>query len=193
MSYAETTPLEHVNEIDIPTLVDLIDADAAQTRVTAKVVTTWRGALLTETDVAGPEPLTDYPDRGPRRFGTDAPRGRLGYGAGPSPTDYLLGSLASSLVWAYVTQAAVRGVELAGVRVVAEAEVALKVFLGLQGSAHPLDTLVLEVELDCDVEPELRTQLHRAVEKACSAQLGLARATLLLTGEEQTERQSNAA
>lgn len=128
-----------VNGIDLDALDDMVERirdNPGRATTGFKVKTEWKGQTRSESTV---ESFTCAGKPIPRNFTivADEPRELLGQDFAPNPQELILSALNACMVVGYVSQAALRGIELSDCRIETEGDLDLRGFLGLDEEVCP--------------------------------------------------------
>ncbi|MFF3559255.1 OsmC family protein [Streptomyces sp. NPDC002574] len=161
-----------INEIDVDALqnsVDTIRARPALGRATFAVDGSSRGGYRVTTRTGA---LTQGGERDGTRVAkfemhSDEPVAALGTDTAPSPAEYVLHALAGCYTVTITTHAALRGVDLKGIRLELEGDIDMRGFLGIDAQVRPgLQQIRVRVELDApDASREELEELISLVER----------------------------
>lgn len=156
-----------INEIDVHALQDNTDTIRANPKLgqaTFSVDGSWQGGyrITTRTGV-----LTQGGERDRTRvakfeMSSDEPTAALGTDTAPSPAEYVLHALAGCYTVTITTNAALRGIELKGIRLELEADVDMRGFLGIDKSVRP-GLQQIRVRADIDAPDATREQLEELI------------------------------
>lgn len=101
-------------------------------------------------------------------FIADEPEALAGTNLGPNPIEYLLGSLGACQVITYQAVAALKGIQLNGVKVVSKGNIDWRGFLGIGENVRPgYQKIEVEAIIDSDESPEIIQELINEVEARC--------------------------
>ncbi|MCM4167501.1 hypothetical protein KCTC52924_01000 [Arenibacter antarcticus] len=102
------------------------------------------------------------------QFIADEPEALAGTNVGPNPIEYLLGSLGACQVITYQAVAALKGIQLNGVKVETKGNIDWRGFLGIDENVRPgYQKIEVETIIDSDENPERIQELIAAVEARC--------------------------
>src|SRR3712207_2566103 len=155
-----------VNGIDLAELYRAIEAatvDPANGQVKFRLKTEWTGQTRTESvveayELAGVER--------PRRFKivADEPDGLLGSNTAPNPQELLMAALNACMIVGYVSNAAVRRIELEACEIIVEGELDVRGFLGISDDVPPgCPRLDYTVRIKGNGTPEQFEEIHQSV------------------------------
>jgi len=101
-------------------------------------------------------------------FIADEPEALAGTNVGPNPIEYLLASLGACQVITYQAVAALKGIQLNGVKVETKGNIDWRGFLGIDENVRPgYQKIEVEAIIDSDESPEKIQELIREVEARC--------------------------
>lgn len=101
-------------------------------------------------------------------FIADEPEALAGTNIGPNPIEYLLGSLGACQVITYQAVAALKGIQLNGVKVKTKGNIDWRGFLGVGEDVRPgYHRIEVEAIIDSDESPETIQELITEVEARC--------------------------
>ena len=163
----DKTTRPNVNDIDLEALDATIAAvrqDASSGRVEFAVATEWTGQTRSETTVEGYTIGGEHVDR---RFKiiADEPCELLGTNSAPNPQELLMSAVNACMMVGYVSQAAVRGINLSSCRIETQGELDLRGFLGLDEAVPPgYRRITYRVFIEGDGSREQYEEIHAAVQ-----------------------------
>lgn len=101
-------------------------------------------------------------------FIADEPEALAGTNLGPNPIEYLLGSLGACQVITYQAVAALKGIQLNGIKVHTKGNIDWRAFLGVTEDVRPgYQKIEVETIIDSDESQERIDELVQAVEARC--------------------------
>jgi uncharacterized OsmC-like protein len=156
-----------VNGIDLEALdetIAAIEQDPGRGRLGFSVKTDWTGQTRSETTIEG---YTLGGDHIERRFKiiADEPNELLGTNTAPSPQELLMSAVNACMVVGYVSQAAVRGINLESCRIETQGELDLRGLLGLDDTVPPGNRrITYRVFIKGDGTREQYEEIHAAVQ-----------------------------
>lgn len=163
----DITTEQRVNGIDVTALQETVAAvtdDPSKGMVEFSVATKWTGQTRSETSV------THYTLGGERidrqfKMVADEPFELLGTNSAPNPQELLMCAANACMMVGYVTQAAVRGVNLTKCVITMKGELDLRGFLGIDATVRPGYAAVdYVVDMDGDGTREQFEAIHAAVQ-----------------------------
>lgn len=163
----DTTTRTTVNDIDLAALEDTVasvERDHSRGRVEFAVKTEWTGQTRSETTVEGYRIGGEQVDR---RFKiiADEPCELLGTNTAPNPQELLMSAVNACMMVGYVSQAAVRGINLKSCRIETQGELDLRGFLSLDETVPPgYRRITYRVFIDGDGTREQYEEIHAAVQ-----------------------------
>jgi len=164
----DTTRNAPVNGLDLQALgevVEAIEADASQAKVSFDVATRWTGQTGSETTVDG---FTIGGERIARshKIVADEPCQLLGSDGAPNPQELLMAAVNACMTVGYVAGAALKGIKLESLEILTRGTLDLRGFLGLDDSVPPgYEAIDYEVRIKGDGSPEDFEEIHRTVMK----------------------------
>ena len=162
------TVKSRVNGLDLAALgevVEGIEADARQAKVSFDVVTRWQGQARSETTVNG---FTIAGERISRshKIVADEPNELLGSDGAPNPQELLMAAVNACMTVGYVAGASVRGITLEKLEIRTSGSLDLRGFLGLDDHVPPgYEALDYEVLIEGDGTPAQFEEIHETVMK----------------------------
>lgn len=101
-------------------------------------------------------------------FIADEPEALAGTNLGPNPIEYLLGSLGACQVITYQAVAALKGIQLNGIKVETKGNIDWRGFLGIGEDIRPgYQKIEVQTIIDSDESPERIQELIAEVEARC--------------------------
>ena len=162
------TVKSRVNGLDLGALgevVDAIEKDAGQAKVSFDVTTRWQGQTRSETIVDG---FTIAGERVARshKIVADEPCELLGSDGAPNPQELLMAAVNACMTVGYVAGAALKGITLEKLEIRTSGTLDLRGFLGLDDSVAPgYEAIDYEVRISGDGNPEQFEDIHQTVMK----------------------------
>jgi uncharacterized OsmC-like protein len=162
------TVKSRVNGLDLNALGEVVEAiqkDAAQAKVSFDVVTRWTGQTGSETTVDG---FTIAGERIHRshKIVADEPNELLGSDRAPNPQELLMAAVNACMTVGYVAGAATRGITLNTLEIRTSGNLDLRGFLGLDDKVPPgYESIQYEVLIKGDGTPEQFAEIHETVMK----------------------------
>jgi uncharacterized OsmC-like protein len=157
-----------VNGLDLNALGELVDAieiDPREAKVTFNVTSRWAGQTRTETIVDG---FTIGGERIARshKIVADEPFQLLGGDSAPNPQELLMAAFNACIMVGYVAGASLKGINLYSVEIRTRGELDLRGFLGLSDSVPPgYEEIEYEVRISGDGSLEQYEEIHQTVMK----------------------------
>ena len=157
-----------VNGLDLNALGELVDAieiDPREAKVTFNVPSRWAGQTRTETIVDG---FTIGGERIARshKIVADEPFQLLGGDSAPNPQELLMAAFNACIMVGYVAGAALKGINLYSVEIRTRGELDLRGFLGLSDDVKPgYEDIDYEVRISGDGSLEQYEEIHQTVMK----------------------------
>jgi uncharacterized OsmC-like protein len=157
-----------INGLDLNALGDVVDAieqDAAQAKVTFDVSTRWTGQTSSESTVDG---FTIAGERVTRshKIIADEPCELLGEDGAPNPQELLMAAVNACMTVGYVAGASLKGIVLDELEIRTSGTLDLRGFLGLSDSVPPgYEAIDYEVRIKGNGTPEQFQEIHEAVMK----------------------------
>jgi len=162
------TVKSRVNGLDVNALgevVEAIEKDAGQAKVSFDVTTRWRGQTRSETTVDG---FTIAGERIKRshKIVADEPKELLGSDGAPNPQELLMAAVNACMTVGYVAGAATKGITLRKLEIRTSGNLDLRGFLGLDDKVPPgYESIQYEVAISGDGTPEQFEEIHETVMK----------------------------
>ena len=162
------TVKSRVNGLDLNALgevVEAIQADAGQAKVSFDVTTRWTGQTRSETTVDG---FTIAGQRVARshKIVADEPCELLGADSAPNPQELLMAAVNACMSVGYVAGAALKGITLDKLEIRTKGELDLRGFLRLDDAVKPgYDTVEYEVAIKGDGTAADFEDIHQTVMK----------------------------
>jgi uncharacterized OsmC-like protein len=162
------TVKSRVNGLDVNALgevVEAIEKDAGQAKVSFDVTTRWQGQTRSETTVDG---FTIAGERIKRshKIVADEPKELLGSDGAPNPQELLMAAVNACMTVGYVAGAATKGITLRKLEIRTSGNLDLRGFLGLDDKV-PLgyESIQYEVAISGDGTSEQFEEIHETVMK----------------------------
>ena len=160
-----TTPniVNGINVDDLMALIAAVEEDAAKSKTSWRVATTWQGQTRSRAEVTG---FGIGGEEVPRNFSfdIDEPLELGGSNEFANPQEHLLAALNACMTVGYVAQCAVRGITLEGLEIETEGEIDLRGFLGIDPKvANGYESLRYTVRIKGDATEEQFAEIHEAV------------------------------
>jgi uncharacterized OsmC-like protein len=162
------TVKSRVNGLDVNALgevVEAIEKDAGQAKVSFDVTTRWQGQTRSETTVDG---FTIAGERIKRshKIVADEPKELLGSDGAPNPQELLMAAVNACMTVGYVAGAATKGITLRKLEIRTSGNLDLRGFLGLDDKVPPgYESIQYEVAISGDGTPEQFEEIHETVMK----------------------------
>ena len=162
------TVKSRVNGLDLNALgevVEAIEKDAEQAKVSFDVTTRWKGQTRSETTVDG-FTLAGERIRRSHKIVADEPNELLGSDGAPNPQELLMAAVNACMTVGYVAGAATKGITLNALEIRTSGNLDLRGFLGLDDKvAAGYETLNYEVLIKGNGTPEQFEEIHQTVMK----------------------------
>jgi uncharacterized OsmC-like protein len=162
------TVKNRVNGLDLNALGEVVEAiqqDPAQAKVSFDVTTRWTGQTRSETTVDG---FTIGGNRVARSHTivADEPCELLGGDGAPNPQELLMAAVNACMTVGYVAGAAVHGITLEKLEIATRGTLDLRGFLGLDDTVPPgYEAIDYDVRIAGNGTPEQFEEIHQAVMK----------------------------
>jgi uncharacterized OsmC-like protein len=162
------TVKSRVNGLDVNALgevVEAIEKDAGQAKVSFDVTTRWQGQTRSETTVDG---FTIAGERIKRshKIVADEPKELLGSDGAPNPQELLMAAVNACMTVGYVAGAATKGITLRKLEIRTSGNLDLRGFLGLDDKVPPgYESIQYEVAISGDGTSEQFEEIHETVMK----------------------------
>jgi uncharacterized OsmC-like protein len=162
------TVKSQVNGLDLNALGDVVEAvekDPGQAKVSFDVTTRWAGQTRSETVVEG---FTLAGERIARshKIVADEPCQLLGSDGAPNPQELLMAAVNACMTVGYVAGAALRGITLESLEIRTKGSLDLRGFLGLDDNVPPgYEAIDYEVRISGNGTPEQFEDIHQTVMK----------------------------
>jgi len=162
------TVKSRVNGLDLDALGEVVEAiqqDAGQAKVSFDVTTRWQGLTRSETTVDG---FTIAGERIARshKIVADEPHELLGSDGAPNPQELLMAAVNACMTVGYVAGAALKGITLEKLEIRTNGTLDLRGFLGLDDTVPPgYEAIDYQVTIAGNGTPEQFEQIHQAVMK----------------------------
>src|SRR6478752_10100474 len=160
---AEPTVVNGINLDDLFALIEGVRRDAAKSKTSWRVTTTWRGQTRSRAQVEG---FGIGGEQVPRRFtiDIDEPCELGGTNRFANPQEHLLAALNACLTVGYVAQCAVRGITLESLAIETDGEIDLRGFLGIDPAVpQGYENLSYTVRIKGNGTREQFAEVHKAV------------------------------
>jgi uncharacterized OsmC-like protein len=157
-----------VNGLDLAALgevVEAIEQDASEAKVSFNVTTRWQGQTRSETTVDG---YTIAGERVARSHTivADEPCELLGSDGAPNPQELLMAAVNACMTVGYVAGAALKGITLDSLEIRTRGTLDLRGFLGLDDTVPPgYESIDYEVRISGNGTPEQFEEIHQTVMK----------------------------
>ena len=157
-----------VNGLDLNALGEVVEAiqeDAGQAKVSFDVVTRWQGQTRSETTVNG---FTIAGERVARshKIVADEPVELLGSDGAPNPQELLMAAVNACMTVGYVAGASLKGITLDGLEIRTSGNLDLRGFLGLDDRVPPgYEAIDYEVRISGNGTREQFAEIHETVMK----------------------------
>jgi uncharacterized OsmC-like protein len=157
-----------VNGLDLAALgevVEAIEQDASEAKVSFNVTTRWQGQTRSETTVDG---YTIAGERVARSHTivADEPCELLGSDGAPNPQELLMAAVNACMTVGYVAGAALKGITLDSLEIRTRGTLDLRGFLGLDDTVPPgYESIDYEVRISGNGTPEQFEEIHQNVMK----------------------------
>jgi uncharacterized OsmC-like protein len=162
------TVKSRVNGLDLNALgevVDAIEKDAAQAKVSFDVTTRWTGQTRSETTVDGFTLAGERIHRS-HKIVADEPNELLGSDGAPNPQELLMAAVNACMTVGYVAGAATKGITLNALEIRTSGNLDLRGFLGLDDKVPAgYEALNYEVLIKGNGTPEQFEEIHQTVMK----------------------------
>jgi uncharacterized OsmC-like protein len=162
------TVKNRVNGLDLTALGEVVEAiqqDPAQAKVSFDVTTRWTGQTRSETTVDG---FTIAGNRVARshKLVADEPCELLGGDSAPNPQELLMAAVNACMTVGYVAGAAVHGITLEKLEIATRGTLDLRGFLGLDDTVPPgYEAIDYDVRIAGNGTPEQFEEIHQNVMK----------------------------
>jgi uncharacterized OsmC-like protein len=162
------TVKSRINGLDLNALgevVEAIEKDAGQAKVSFDVATRWTGQTRSESIVDG---FTIGGERVKRshKIVADEPCELLGSDGAPNPQELLMAALNACMTVGYVAGAALKGITLEKLEIRTSGKLDLRGFLGLDDQVPPgYESIQYEVAISGDGTAEQFEEIHQTVMK----------------------------
>lgn len=162
------TVKNRVNGLDLNALGEVVEAiqqDPAQAKVSFDVTTRWTGQTRSETTVDG---FTIAGNRVARSHTivADEPCELLGSDGAPNPQELLMAAVNACMTVGYVAGAAVHGITLDSLEIATRGTLDLRGFLGLDDAVPPgYEAIDYDVRIKGNGTPEQFEEIHQTVMK----------------------------
>jgi uncharacterized OsmC-like protein len=162
------TVKNRVNGLDLTALGEVVEAiqqDPAQAKVSFDVTTRWTGQTRSETTVDG---FTIAGNRVARshKIVADEPCELLGGDSAPNPQELLMAAVNACMTVGYVAGAAVHGITLEKLEIATRGTLDLRGFLGLDDTVPPgYEAIDYDVRIAGNGTPEQFEEIHQNVMK----------------------------
>ena len=162
------TVKSRVNGLDLDALGEVVEAiqkDAGQAKVSFDVTTRWKGQTRSETTVDGFTLAGERIHRS-HKIVADEPNELLGSDSAPNPQELLMAAVNACMTVGYVAGAATRGITLNALEIRTSGTLDLRGFLGLDDKVPAgYETLNYEVLIKGNGTPEQFEEIHQNVMK----------------------------
>lgn len=162
------TVKSRVNGLDLNALGEVVEAiqkDAGQAKVSFDVTTRWKGQTRSETTVDGFTLAGERIHRS-HKIVADEPNELLGSDGAPNPQELLMAAVNACMTVGYVAGAATRGITLNTLEIRTSGTLDLRGFLGLDDKVPAgYETLNYEVLIKGNGTPEQFEEIHQNVMK----------------------------
>ncbi|MFJ6636724.1 OsmC family protein [Streptomyces sp. NPDC091376] len=160
-------PMSVINEIDVDALQDSIDTlrtNPTLARATFAVDGSWQGGyrITTRTGALSQGGERDATRVAKFEMTSDEPVAALGTDTAPTPAEYVLHALAGCYTVTITAHAALRGIELKGIRLELEVDLDMRGFLGIDASVRP-GLQQIRIGVDLDAPNTTRKQLEELI------------------------------
>ena len=162
------TVKNRVNGLDLNALGEVVEAiqqDATQAKVSFDVTTRWTGQTRSETIVDG---FTIAGNRVARthKIVADEPCELLGGDSAPNPQELLMAAVNACMTVGYVAGAALHGITLDSLEIATRGTLDLRGFLGLDDTVPPgYEAIDYDVRITGNGTPEQFEEIHQTVMK----------------------------
>ncbi|HKC02523.1 MAG TPA: OsmC family protein [Sphingomicrobium sp.] len=162
------TVKNRVNGLDLNALGEVVEAiqqDATQAKVSFDVTTRWTGQTRSETVVDG---FTIAGNRVARthKIVADEPCELLGGDSAPNPQELLMAAVNACMTVGYVAGAALHGITLDSLEIATRGTLDLRGFLGLDDTVPPgYEAIDYDVRIKGNGTPEQFEEIHQTVMK----------------------------
>lgn len=162
------TVKNRVNGLDLNALGEVVEAiqqDPGQAKVTFDVTTRWTGQTRSETVVDG---FTIAGNRVARthKIVADEPCELLGGDSAPNPQELLMAAVNACMTVGYVAGAALHGITLDSLEIATRGTLDLRGFLGLDDTVPPgYEAIDYDVRIKGNGTPEQFEEIHQTVMK----------------------------
>jgi len=162
------TVKNRVNGLDLNALGEVVEAiqqDATQAKVSFDVTTRWTGQTRSETVVDG---FTIAGNRVARthKIVADEPCELLGGDSAPNPQELLMAAVNACMMVGYVAGAALHGITLESLEIATRGTLDLRGFLGLDDTVPPgYEAIDYDVSIKGNGTPEQFEEIHQTVMK----------------------------
>lgn len=157
-----------VNGLDLTALGEVVEAiqdDSSQAKVSFDVTTRWTGQTRSETTVDG-FTLAGERIKRSHKIVADEPNELLGSDGAPNPQELLMAAVNACMTVGYVAGAATKGITLDKLEIRTSGNLDLRGFLGLDDKVPPgYESIQYEVVISGDGTPEQFEEIHQTVMK----------------------------
>ena len=172
------TVQNRVNGLDLTALGEVVEAiqdDPSQAKVSFNVTTRWTGQTRSESTVDG---FTIAGNRVARshKIVADEPNELLGADSAPNPQELLMAAVNACMTVGYVAGAATHGITLEKLEIATRGTLDLRGFLGLDDAVPPgYEAIDYDVRIAGNGTPEQFEEIHQTVMKTSPNYFNLSR------------------